>query len=267
MHCFCGRLLKPPRKFCSRQCWREHIRSANPTRSCLVCGDGFQPIARSVKRDMGKYCSVSCSTIARRGTTYRTRKRPGHQYDDRMNWYLSRGWQQFSMQLRSNSECVTCATKVGLCVHHEKDPFPNRDEHLLFKRSNLVIMCRSCHMKEHKPSEMVRCAECENEFEAWPSKGRKYCSDSCYNSARKRVERTCDNCDASFLPDKPESRFCNIKCSTAFEGRKRKAFRPKFTCPNCSKTFTMPPSRARRSVARPCCSRPCAIELRRKPAS
>ena len=242
-------------KFCSRACWLKHTRRAVEVRRCLVCDGSFTPIATARKAGMGKYCSRKCAGIGRRVTgDYRTR----------MSWYNSHGWAAIATALRRDGICKDCGTSDRLTVHHEQDPFPARDVHLLLSRSNLVVLCYRCHFRRHRPPVSSICQACGGSFEHAPSKRQKFCSAACRWRQQGKRKRRCKHCVRLFMPDRPEATHCSLSCAAQSTAAIKKARRVRFICPVCSKPFTMPPCQARRGIAEPCCSRPCANELRRR---
>ncbi len=241
-------------KFCSRACWLQHTRRNVEVRRCLVCELPFVPSAPAKKAGMGRYCSRACAGIGRRTTgIYRTR----------MEWYNSHGWQTFSKNLRKNRACEDCASTDRLTIHHKCDPFPTRDIHLLLSRNNLEILCYRCHFRRHRPPVSSTCPVCRERFEHAPSKRQKFCSAACRWRQQGKRKRRCKHCRRLFMPDRPEAMHCSLSCAAQSTAAIKKARRVRFICPVCSKPFTMPPCQARRGIAQPCCSRPCANELRR----
>lgn len=246
-------------KFCSRACWLNHTRRRVEIRSCLVCGSDFIPSSTAIKAGMGIYCSRKCSGVGRR---------KDRSDSTRMTWYNTHGWQALSKRMRSQAgTCQECGGDDRLTVHHKRDPYPTRDVELLLRRSNLEVLCYVCHFRRHRPPVSSSCRHCGDRFEHAPSKSPKFCGARCRWAAQGRRRRRCGTCRQLFLPDRPEARFCSLKCAAASTAKIKHARRAHFVCPVCSASFTMPPCQARRNVARPCCSRRCAHELRRKHAS
>lgn len=62
------------------------------------------------------------------------------------------GGQRVDVFEKYNHECATCRTNKGLCIHHKdcngrNSKTPNNDI------DNLILLCRSCHMKLHRRLE------------------------------------------------------------------------------------------------------------------
>lgn len=99
-----------------------------------------------------KYCDVECmkrrfTLKVDRGSSERTSR---HSARLRMGYFIG------------YDECRGCGRSVNLDVHHiDGDPFNN-------ELINLTLLCRSCHIKEHRGGR--KCLICDNKH-----KGLGYC--------------------------------------------------------------------------------------------
>ncbi len=167
----CGKPV--PRKggrFCSQVCfgqWKlgrnarnEAIHEYIPTvdgknveLTCEICNGKFLVPHHRVSgtRPQPRFCSAVCFGKSRRNKTYEKRKK---QNEDNQ-WRQSLRYPEFaSAWLRANPQCSSCNLHrhgPNLVVHHIKDPNLTRDKFLLFAPSNLMVLCRACHIRIHKP--------------------------------------------------------------------------------------------------------------------
>ncbi len=255
-------------RFCGRACWRRWkmgkdahgkiVHAEARQRACERCARPFVPALASVRHGMGRFCSRACSGAAKR-------RGADTDYTIRMSWYLSRGWGPLSERLRANACCEICNVRdTPLNVHHKKDPFPTRDIDLLLARGNLIVSCVTCHRRQHQRGAHTACETCGKDVRHAPSRSGKlrFCSMTCrdkHPDFARMLPRICTECGTSFQPAHPASLRCSAACAAKHVGRKKLAARPAFTCPQCSKSFTLPPSQAARPRAKPpCCSMSCA---------
>jgi 5-methylcytosine-specific restriction endonuclease McrA len=130
------------------------------TLHCEVCDCPFQApnhrivgklIPGTPRGSRPRFCSSKCF-----GETRKTKPDLPHIVERReiYQWRQSLGWNPFSISwIKSHPQCAACgAAKVGrnLVVHHPVDPNADRSEDLLFRPSNLVVLCRSCHASLHQ---------------------------------------------------------------------------------------------------------------------
>lgn len=153
-------------RFCSRACYAKWklgrnaknelsiervptVDGANAEVVCETCGTVFRvPHYMATK---ARFCCARCFGESRKTEHYEKHKK---QSEDLL-WRQSLRWSQFaSAWLKAHPSCSQCgAPRCGrnLVVHHIVDPNPTRDETLLFAPPNLAVLCRSCHVKLHKP--------------------------------------------------------------------------------------------------------------------
>lgn len=122
------------RKYCSAACYYRR-KNGHITIACVVCGTTFsvQPSHHHLRT-----CSPECASTNRsegqrkNPTTPRTRCK-----------YQS--WRKVRQQVidRDGNACVTCGTSKQLSAHHMTPWRVSHDDSL----TNLVTLCRSCHMK------------------------------------------------------------------------------------------------------------------------
>jgi hypothetical protein len=175
------------RKVCSRECfavWKrgrnaknEHTDQATLiARACEHCRKGFEVEKRQVDRGYGTYCSLACSG-ARRGVDRIVLecRRCGSSFAKLPSRLLhssltfcsqaclraecrarrvapeperSRCYRRFRDEVvTQHPRCARCGSDTDLAVHHR---IPSRQRpDLLFERSNLEVLCRSCHAVHH----------------------------------------------------------------------------------------------------------------------
>jgi len=127
---------------------------------CPICGKEFYLKPSLIKRAKVNYCSKKCFNESKKGkippNLEEARKnspiKPGK---DNNNWkggispYPSdwTGELRRKVFARDNNECQVCGkkgkTRMDLVVHHIDFNKENCD------LQNLILLCRSCHMKEH----------------------------------------------------------------------------------------------------------------------
>lgn len=102
-----------------------------------------------------KYCDIECMRRAflKIGKNTNTSR-------------VSRGIARNINNLISNkTQCEECGTKEGMLDIHHIDFDPNNNE-----LNNLMCLCRSCHMKIHRPKKYCSVDGCNNKH-----KGHGYC--------------------------------------------------------------------------------------------
>lgn len=98
-----------------------------------------------------KYCDRECM---KRGFTLRT----GKNSSERVSRHNARLRMDYFVGF---DDCQKCGEKKNLDVHHiDGDPFNN-------ELTNLTLLCRSCHIREHRGR---KCSICENKH-----KGLGFC--------------------------------------------------------------------------------------------
>lgn len=157
----CGRAYFNPKPmkhaFCSRSCfngWKVGRDSRNALmngqkqvpRTCLSCGRTFGVEQVRVAQGRGRYCSRECSGLARR-------KHPSRFVSPENVWRAWRGYPKLrdSILHAPGACCARCGavrTYNNLVVHHHVPP--DGDARLLFNPANLEILCRACHLREHR---------------------------------------------------------------------------------------------------------------------
>jgi hypothetical protein len=166
-----SRLVGSGNQFCSRACfsaWKRGRNAANelvherlPTDeagrvqlTCAICSKSFTVPHHMAAgtRAVPKYCSLVCAGVARR----RPDSQRSRRQDPIIQWRQSEGWPKFVRGwLYTHQACEQCGAagrrKAGLVVHHKIDPNPTLDRTLLFDHDNLVVLCRACHVRLHRP--------------------------------------------------------------------------------------------------------------------
>jgi len=163
----CGKPVpRPGSKFCSRECygeWKigrnsknELVNECIPTvdgkhveMECESCGKTF--LVEHHRATKTRFCSSRCFGDSRKKAGYEKRQ----QQNENNLWRQSLMWPQFANAwIKSNPSCAECGKHRrgrNLVVHHVVDPNPTRDESLLFLPSNLLVLCRACHVRLHNP--------------------------------------------------------------------------------------------------------------------
>ena len=131
-------------------------------RFCEECGNEFEPKTRR-----SKYCSETCGKIAS-DRRYKDKMRHG---DKRQNLIKKNGL--------ICSKCGKAGNEFEIIAHHSD--FDKYDH------ENQVLLCRSCHAKEHGFGESwgsveKPCEFCEVVYTAY-NPNSKYCSQSCKRKA------------------------------------------------------------------------------------
>jgi 5-methylcytosine-specific restriction endonuclease McrA len=116
---------------------RPYRQKPSPEKFCAYCGTKLERKRFSTGRleDLGvfkrrKFCNQSCMA---------------KDFDTRHRENL--GWMAAHHQARQivgpKTECVVCASTRSLDVHHRDGNFQNNSP------DNLIVLCRSCHLKVH----------------------------------------------------------------------------------------------------------------------
>lgn len=142
-------------RFCSKSCayqWRKENSNAYTVRICLNCKKEFKVSVLQIKyRDGGKYCSNKCRVEYCIGENHPRWKPDKEIYDPGPNWHLQRK----EVIKRDNGQCQNCKKshkdRVKIDVHHIiKCRLFNGDYEKANDLSNLITLCRDCHLKiEH----------------------------------------------------------------------------------------------------------------------
>lgn len=147
-HKAASRIPNKNKIFCSRSCsgqWKTENLGVFGT--CETCGKTFRRCRSYYERHGGKYCSQECFGKAKQTARY------NKEATEINTWRQSLGWKEFSKTwLRMHPVCDACGVKKegrNLCIHHKTDPNKRKDAALLFSPSNLIVICRSCHLKIH----------------------------------------------------------------------------------------------------------------------
>lgn len=135
-------------RFCSRECFHQHINSGPIDKTCPQCGKHFQ-VAKMQKTR--KFCSQDCYHTWNSGENHPLYTGTRDKYYG-PNWYA----QGRKARKRDGYRCQCCRiteTKLGrkLDVHHI-EPFRSfRGDYKRANRlSNLISLCSSCHkLAEH----------------------------------------------------------------------------------------------------------------------
>ena len=132
-----------------------------PEKYCSFCGKKLErKIYKSKREDLGafkkrKYCGLDCMRKAFVKTGINTQKAGNARASARSYVYTILGKKQ---------TCECCGKTNGrMDVHHKDGDIHNNTE------SNLMVLCRSCHMRMHNPKG--KCKICGN-----PIKGLGYCN-------------------------------------------------------------------------------------------
>jgi Holliday junction resolvase RusA-like endonuclease len=103
-----------------------------------------------------------------------------------------------------------------------------------------------------RPPE-ISCEACGKRVRVYPSgSDQRYCSKECSYGSRTRNARTCERCDATFIPvtGTKDKAYCSDTCRS--EGH-----RVRLSCVHCSSVFEQWTSWATTAVA--LCSKPCQV--------
>lgn len=200
----------PRRKYCSMACRNNAHKemmlgkdlNGSIEKTCIVCGKIF----KTYKSIDSKCCSNKCRHKAH-GKKISGENHPNWNGGNKPRWRGPNWKKQRDKALkRDNHYCQKCKSQEQLTVHHII-PYRNfvhwADAN---KLSNLITLCRSCHMKEERNNPKVEriclpepfieignyfnCLKCGNKFWRKPSeikKGHnKYCSRYCSNTRHYR---------------------------------------------------------------------------------
>lgn len=165
---FCGTVFvtwsyrKPV--FCSHLCMSQYAaRQPKPnarkpesfvTLKCVQCGgDYIVHKAQTKKKSGSKFCSVKCkanwTSVNKRGENHKAFKQGRKTYDRGVNWSTQRR----RALRRDNSTCQVCGYikdegERKIDVHHITPYIEFNSDYISANRiSNLITLCRSCHIK------------------------------------------------------------------------------------------------------------------------
>lgn len=132
----------------------------DPEKYCAYCGERMHRIRFDSGRleDLSafsrrKYCCRECMRKAFVKTGKNEQSSGGAHKSARLIKYLIEGHER---------SCEKCGSTRNVEVHHKDGNYQNNTP------DNLILLCRSCHMKEHNPkSTCIICGK--------PAKGHGYC--------------------------------------------------------------------------------------------
>jgi len=109
-------------------------------------------------------------------------------------------------------KCIKCESIEKIQVHHIDEDRENND------LSNLMVLCVSCHKKEHRTVKRGNCLKCGNVVKRVHG---KYCSYFCRSQKNYEKiidkERPCEYCKQKMpFTAKLKQRFCCRECSGKF---------------------------------------------------
>lgn len=130
-----------------------------PEKYCLFCGKKLERRQYTKKKEdltafrKRKYCDVQCMRKAFVNKGYsRSQTRSCHSSAQKIVFLIE----------EREKRCEVCGSTRHIDVHHNDGNFHNNSS------ENLLVVCRSCHMKIHNPKgECVICGK--------PVKGYGYC--------------------------------------------------------------------------------------------
>lgn len=111
---------------------------------CLYCGKELtRKRINGRLEDFGvfcrrKYCNLTCFNNDKSLKFAKTH----HSQEDRCAHTTAR---KLARRFLDCSKCEICGSTKSIDIHHKDGDYTNND------LSNLQVICRSCHMKEHKP--------------------------------------------------------------------------------------------------------------------
>ena len=205
---------RPDKSFCSRSCYKKYnYVKNNPLFKvpCKGCGKLFLPLTHRM---------IFCSDECRKGYFNVKSK------DD-----VRFGGNKEKALMRDGYACVVCKNTKDIGVHHVDESGssdkPNNEI------SNLITLCRSCHIKHHKPHRKkircditATCKHCGTKFQTTTERlienRGKFCSKECqYAAMSKRqmsgITAICQICGKKF-PTTPyklslgKSKYCGSEC-------------------------------------------------------
>jgi 5-methylcytosine-specific restriction endonuclease McrA len=138
------------RIFCSQLCNNKSRpdRGGKIVNKCKICGNSFTPKVRGLRGRNTVYCSDKCKSIGQsksnhwnwKGGISKNHRRETKEYIDWRN----------SIYRKDKFICQVCKKhcKDDIVAHHIKswNNFPE----LRYDLQNGMVLCRSCHIKEHK---------------------------------------------------------------------------------------------------------------------
>jgi len=138
------------RKYCSRKCYWESLKTPWINKICQYCGKEFSWHPKH-KSKIGKYCSNECSRKANpppvRYGPKNNRWNPNLTDEDR-NFYKTTYWNNISKQIlnRDYHTCQLCGEEQPMLnVHHKILKCEGGDE----SSDNLITLCIYCHRQVH----------------------------------------------------------------------------------------------------------------------
>lgn len=146
-----SRLGSEQRQFCSKECFGKWRNDTPLTKFvCIVCSKIFErPTYLLGTPREPKFCSLDCFGASRK-KHFSDKEKHATEIN---TWRQSLGWRSFRTNwIKAHPKCDECGIEKNgrnLVVHHKQDPNKDKSEELLFRPSNLEVLCRSCHSKAH----------------------------------------------------------------------------------------------------------------------
>lgn len=183
---------------------------------CPQCGEPFLD-----KRPHAKFCSFKCRGLAKR-------KLPDY------------ACERCGKPFRSKDDNPRFCSRECYDADRSDQSSTNRNRTCLycgksFYRVSLVsVYCsRVCANKSKAITLQDQCVVCGTPFKRYQHRlEQQYCSQKCYDIARRPAERTCPQCGGLFVPKSPDQKNCSRTCRSA--ARVSVLPRP---CLQCGKVF------------------------------
>ena len=128
-------------------------RKEDPIKYCEYCGEQMHRVRYPSRlEDMGafkrrKYCSRECMAKA---------------FDEVHFGATKSSERRYARSIKNHEKCAICGSTENVDVHHKDGNWHNNS------LDNLIALCRSCHLKEHRPKSV--CSICGE-----PAKGHGLC--------------------------------------------------------------------------------------------
>lgn len=141
-----------------------------PEKYCEYCGKKLErKVYPSKKEDLSvfkrrKYCDIECMKRAYVGKDARHQDYSSAHHTSRKIAYLIEGKEE---------KCELCGSTKNIDVHHKDGNYRNNSI------ENLIVVCRSCHMKLHRPKALCKiCGKpakayglCDKHYQRWKKYG------------------------------------------------------------------------------------------------
>ena len=152
---WCGKEFEVPesvalrnRPFCSRECWREHVKQTKVEIECLNCGKKLLRTPSLVERVNRTFCSRECSVEHNRGENNPSWRGGKSTELHRLRVSAAfKEWREFVFE-RDDYTCRECGQRGGVLHPHHIKPFAKYPD-LRFDVSNGVTLCVGCHGEIH----------------------------------------------------------------------------------------------------------------------